>query len=262
MYLSRYFTCEQIDERLLQGYYDDAVAAGYEGTKEEFLEELLAAINFIRDPQSSFIKYKDTNVEDELDSTTQKIALLYAKVDVTITASPSTIYKDTPTQVTLTGAMVNGTPTAMKIIDGDTVLATSVESPIVSVQSLVLSTNTHSYGVVGTVMGLDIPNNVLVNARYPIYYGFAASASALATDANRYSPTTTAVHTYEKTASNSGQHFYILVPSDISALTKFTMGGAPFVMDSSTETINDITYKVYRSGNTYNSGTKLTVVAS
>ena len=262
MYLSKYYTCEQIDERLLQGYYDDAVAAGYEGTKEEFLEDLLAAINFARDPKASLIKYKNTNVEDELDNTAQKIALLYAKVDVTITASPGTIYKNEATQVTLTGSMVNGEPTAMKIMDGDVVLATGDSSPLVTTQNVTIDTNSHNYTVVGTVMGLDIPNKVVVNARYPIYYGFAASASALAVNANRYSPTTTAAHTYEKTASTSGQHFYILVPSDISPLTKFTMGGAPFVMESSTQTINGITYKVYTSGNTYNSGTKLTVVAS
>lgn len=41
MYSSKYYTCEEIDERLLQGYYDDAVAAGYEGTKEEFLDRLV-----------------------------------------------------------------------------------------------------------------------------------------------------------------------------------------------------------------------------
>ena len=44
MYLSKYYTCEEIDERLLQGYYDDAVAAGYEGTKEEFLDRLVEVL--------------------------------------------------------------------------------------------------------------------------------------------------------------------------------------------------------------------------
>jgi hypothetical protein len=101
-----------------------------------------------------------------------------------------------------------------------------------------------------------------ISARYPIYYGFAASAAALAVDANRYAATTTAAHTYEKTASADGQHFYILVPSDISALSNFTMGGAPFVMTSSTQTINGISYKVYTSGSVFNSGAKVTVTAS
>ena len=44
MYTSKHYTCEQIDQRLLQGYYDDAVEAGYNGTIEQFQEDLLAAL--------------------------------------------------------------------------------------------------------------------------------------------------------------------------------------------------------------------------
>lgn len=36
MYTSQYYTNPEIDERLLQGYYDDAVAAGFTGSKEDF----------------------------------------------------------------------------------------------------------------------------------------------------------------------------------------------------------------------------------
>ena len=42
MYTSKYYTCEQIDERLLQGYYDDAVANGFTGNKAEFWEKILS----------------------------------------------------------------------------------------------------------------------------------------------------------------------------------------------------------------------------
>ena len=50
MYNSKYYTCEQIDQRLLQGYYDDAVAAGYTGSKSQYLAELLKAINYFANP--------------------------------------------------------------------------------------------------------------------------------------------------------------------------------------------------------------------
>lgn len=40
-YRSKYFTAEEIDQRLLQGYYDDAVQAGYQGTKAQFLNSLV-----------------------------------------------------------------------------------------------------------------------------------------------------------------------------------------------------------------------------
>ena len=37
MYDSKYYTCEQIDERLLQNYFDDFVqVTGYTGTKEDY----------------------------------------------------------------------------------------------------------------------------------------------------------------------------------------------------------------------------------
>lgn len=35
-YLSKHYTVEQIDQRLLQGWYDDVKAAGYAGTKQQF----------------------------------------------------------------------------------------------------------------------------------------------------------------------------------------------------------------------------------
>lgn len=50
MYNSKYYTCEQIDQRLLEGYYDDAVAAGYTGSKAQYLAELLKAINYSANP--------------------------------------------------------------------------------------------------------------------------------------------------------------------------------------------------------------------
>ena len=50
MYNSKYYTCEQIDQRLLDGYYDDAVAAGYTGTKAQYLAGLLKAINYSANP--------------------------------------------------------------------------------------------------------------------------------------------------------------------------------------------------------------------
>lgn len=45
MYLSKYYTCEEIDQRLLQGYYDDFVHAGYAGTIQEFWAFVLSIAN-------------------------------------------------------------------------------------------------------------------------------------------------------------------------------------------------------------------------
>ena len=45
MYVSKYYTCEEIDQRLLQGYYDDFVRAGFAGTINEFWAFVLSIKN-------------------------------------------------------------------------------------------------------------------------------------------------------------------------------------------------------------------------
>lgn len=45
MYVSKYYTCEEIDRRLLQGYYDDFVKAGFGGTINEFWAFVLSIKN-------------------------------------------------------------------------------------------------------------------------------------------------------------------------------------------------------------------------
>lgn len=195
---------------------------------------------------------------------TKDALLVLAKgVAAAITASPSVVYKNVATNVTLTGTVKKETPTQMQLLDGNTVLKTTFTSPITHTVSVNIAANSKPFDVNATVKGLIFNDSIDVQARYPIYYGFAASAAALAVDANRYAPTTSGVHTYTSINNSGGQnHFYILVPSDIAALSLFTMGGAPFVMTSSIEIINGIEYKVYTSGNVYNTGTRVSVSAS
>lgn len=45
MYVSKYYTCEEIDQRLLRGYYDDFVKAGFGGTINEFWAFVLSIKN-------------------------------------------------------------------------------------------------------------------------------------------------------------------------------------------------------------------------
>jgi len=46
MYNSRYFTCEQIDQRLLDGFYDDFVTStSYSGSKDQFIQALSSLMN-------------------------------------------------------------------------------------------------------------------------------------------------------------------------------------------------------------------------
>lgn len=53
----------------------------------------------------------------------------------------------------------------------------------------------------------------------------------------------------------------ILVPKTLPGLSSFTMGGAPFVMITSSVVINGKDYYMYKSGGVYMSGTTVRVLA-
>lgn len=89
MYNSKYYTCEQIDQRLLQNYYDDAVAAGYTGSKAQYLAGLLKAINYSANPiltadkvvyNSASDSYK--NVQEALVGITQRVTRIRGVISV------------------------------------------------------------------------------------------------------------------------------------------------------------------------------------
>lgn len=96
----------------------------------------------------------------------------------------------------------------------------------------------------------------------PIYAGFGTSADGVKTAENKLSARTSAAGTYNKTCQADGQNFYILVPRTFAALTSFTMGGAPFVMETSDITLGDYEYKQYKSGAVYNTGATVNIKAS
>lgn len=98
----------------------------------------------------------------------------------------------------------------------------------------------------------------------PIYAGFGKSAADVTVDANKLSVRTTAAGTYGKTAAADGVNFFILVPATFAKLTSFTMGGAPFVMETSTITAGKFnqSYTQYKSGATYNTGATVNIKAS
>lgn len=96
----------------------------------------------------------------------------------------------------------------------------------------------------------------------PIYCGFGTSETDVAVDANKLSPRTSANGTYAKTSAKDNVNFIILVPETMPGLSSFTMGGAPFVMTTSSVVINNHDYYMYKSGGIYMSGTEVKVQAS
>lgn len=96
----------------------------------------------------------------------------------------------------------------------------------------------------------------------PIYYGFGTTETDIAIAANKLSPRLSASGTYAKTSAKDDVNFIILAPKTLPKLTNFTMGGAPFVMITTSVVINGKDYYMYKSGGVYMSGTTVRVHAS
>ncbi len=96
----------------------------------------------------------------------------------------------------------------------------------------------------------------------PIYFGFGTSEVDVAIAGNKQGPRTSAAGVYEKTSTKDRVNFIILVPKTLPKLSSFTMGGAPFVMITTSVVINGKDYYMYKSGGVYMSGTTVRVQAS
>ena len=96
----------------------------------------------------------------------------------------------------------------------------------------------------------------------PIYYGFGTKETDIAIAANKLSPRLSASGTYAKTSAKDDVNFIILAPKTLPKLTNFTMGGAPFVMETSSVSINGKDYYMYKSGAIYMNGATLNVQAN
>lgn len=192
--------------------------------------------------QSTTTPMSQKAVTDELNTINSKISAIASGAEVRLSLNVSCIYKNVATAVTITANVTGITSETLKIIE-DSLSGTVLQSG-------------------NNVKTLTANKTFTLTSNYPIYYGFGNSPESVAVDANKLSARTSAAGTYNDTATADGQHFYILVPTDINALSNFTMGGAPYVMNSSTKSISGINYRVYTSGAVYNSGATVSVVAS
>ena len=96
----------------------------------------------------------------------------------------------------------------------------------------------------------------------PTYYGFGTKETDIAIAANKLSPRLSASGTYAKTSAKDDVNFIILAPKTLPKLNNFTMGGGPFVMETTSVTINGKDYYMYKSGAVYMNGATLNVQAN
>jgi hypothetical protein len=120
-------------------------------------------------------------------------------------------------------------------------------------------TDTTTYVVKSTYNGTTYTASTKVNAYYPTYYGFGVEYGDVLNNKKLLS---SAKRTYTDTARTDGVYYYILVPDGVSKPSSFTMGGAPFNMNSTNETINGVNYTIFKSGSIFNNGGDIDITAS
>lgn len=151
-----------------------------------------------------------------------------------------------------------------------TALALSVDGSLVSIdvkQADTVTIKVNKEGetqIILTAKHGDLVKSALskVTMVLPIYYGFGTTETNIAIAANKLSPRLSASGTYAKTSAKDDVNFIILAPKTLPKLTNFTMGGAPFVMEISSVTINGKDYYMYKSGAIYMNGATLNVQAN
>ena len=151
-----------------------------------------------------------------------------------------------------------------------TALALSVDSSLVFIdvkQADTVTIKVNKEGetqIILTAKHGDLVKSALskVTMVLPIYYGFGTTETDIAIVANKLSPRLSASGTYTKTSAKDDVNFIILAPKTLPKLNNFTMGGAPFVMETSSVTINGKDYYMYKSRGIYMSGTEVKLQVS
>lgn len=186
----------------------------------------------------------------EVSLSLDKSLLEYTGSEQSIKATYSIKRKGSPITPTALALSVDGSLVSIDVKQADTVTIKVIKEG----ETQIILTAKHG----------DLVKSALskVTMVLPIYYGFGTTETDIAIAANKLSPRLSASGTYTKTSAKDDVNFIILAPKTLPKLNNFTMGGAPFVMETSSVTINGKDYYMYKSGGIYMSGTEVKVQAS
>lgn len=242
---------------------------GYTGTIAQLLGDNENAVisqkvvtQHIQTNDSRILELEKSQWPLELSLSLSSELLEYTNEDKPITVTYSVKHKGVlkkPSTLTLTkdGVDLKAQVTQSKSI--------TVNINKLGITEFILNATAHSYYGDNSDEASDIIENTIrknVQMVLPVYAGFGTSADSVKTSTNKLSVRTSAAGTYTKTCQADGQNFYILVPRTFATLTSFTMGGAPFVMETSDITLGGYEYKQYKSGSVYNTGATVNIKAS
>lgn len=232
---------------------NEAIAAEAQARKESIVQELGEAEDKVISQKvvtENFVELQNTVFPLQVSLSLDKTLLEYTANDQTVKASYSIKRKDaaiTPTSLALS---INGVMKDIDIKASDTI---SIEINKEGESMVVLTAKLDELVKSATAKVVMV---------LPIYFGFGTSEVDVAIAGNKLGPRTSAAGVYEKTSAKDRVNFIILVPKTLPKLSSFTMGGAPFVMTTSSVVINGKDYYMYKSGGVYMSGTTVRVLAS
>lgn len=194
--------------------------------------------------------------EDIQDLQNQINAIVADKATVSLTASPSVVFIGEQKAITLT-AKSSPVATSTVIKKGNTQIQTGTTGTVTGSDTITPSGNV-SYQAEFVIAGITRTANATVSAVHPIYVGAGATAAAATT---KQSAKTSPAGTYTVNVETSGSYVWFLVPNNMS-ISSAKKNGFDFPLESPTTTTKDgVTYKVYRSSNTYDEGTETIVIS-
>lgn len=203
-------------------------------------------------------------INTELSTINGRVTALSSGLKFSLSVYPSVVYKGVDTFITIEGNLTDNNGA----VDADSIIISTPKGEFTGnnaasyseTMEMSIDGNSQQFSAQAEYNGLKLSAKASVQARYPIYVGTGTSAGDIAVDSNKLSARTSASGTYSKTTTADGQCFILLVPSDIAGPSKFTMGGSDFAMHTvASQTINNVSYKVYRSQVAYGNGTVLSV---
>ena len=212
------------------------------------------------------------NDEDGAAALVQQIATLNGQVSalssglkITTTLSPTVVYRGESSTVKVNTTLSDNTGNveAAKMnaeILGNMQEVTGAKSKVFTFNNVVLSDDNTIVKTSANYNGMTLSAKNTLYARYPIYMGVGTNAQQVYDNlTNKQAAKTSAAGKYNATIESNGQFFYLLVPTDVTQPSSFYMN-SPFAMAETTNaTFGGIAYKVYRSANSYNAGTKLNI---
>lgn len=184
-------------------------------------------------------------------------AIIASGATIALTASPTAIFVARQTTVTLK-ATCDVETRSITIRRGDEIIATGTgktltTTVVMNEQTAATTTFTAEFDIAG----ITKTKTVNVASVHPIYYGAGATPEAASTELG--TAKTTPAGTYTVRVNTAGSYVFFNVPATMT-IKGATMSGFAFPLDAPTTiSIGGVSYKSYRSSNTYDTGT-LTIV--